>query len=321
MIRDLKQLICDPERVIPREALEDKYLSDTLNRLKGRADALVFALSTKEVSAVMSYASEHGIPVTPRGAGTNLVGSTVPGGGIILDLSRMNRILEIDPAFGGKDSLLFLAHWNDDPALLQTADRIVFCGDNEEETRRAVADLKRCFAVPGAVQARLSVPIEHVDCFGAADEIFTPELVMQEALSAYAVALNERYRKGNPGAPAWNELSDFARRSNLAAADHLQTKLRLLTQDSGRAASVSEALERFRHADGEARDRFRRIEHARWCRFHYLNGWRYAESRDNQMRLHPMLLPFDRLSAEEQAKDDNSWELLSVLQGGLVHEN
>ena len=45
----------------------------------------------------MSYASEHGIPVTPRGAGTNLVGSTVPGGGIILDLSRMNRILEIDP--------------------------------------------------------------------------------------------------------------------------------------------------------------------------------------------------------------------------------
>lgn len=97
MIRDLKQLICDPERVIPGEALEDKYLSDTLNRLKGRADALVFALSTKEVSAVMSYASEHGIPVTPRGAGTNLVGSTVPGGGIILDLSRMNRILEIDP--------------------------------------------------------------------------------------------------------------------------------------------------------------------------------------------------------------------------------
>ena len=36
--------------------------------------------------------------MTPRGAGTNLVGSTVPGGGIILDLSRMNRILDIDPA-------------------------------------------------------------------------------------------------------------------------------------------------------------------------------------------------------------------------------
>ena len=35
MIRDLKQLICDPERVIPGEALEDKYLSDTLNHAPG----------------------------------------------------------------------------------------------------------------------------------------------------------------------------------------------------------------------------------------------------------------------------------------------
>lgn len=35
--------------------------------------------------------------VTPRGAGTNLVGSTVPDhGGIVLDLSEMNRVLELD---------------------------------------------------------------------------------------------------------------------------------------------------------------------------------------------------------------------------------
>ena len=56
-----------------------------------------FPLSTEEVSGVLRYAHEHQIPVTPRGAGTNLVGSTVPlQGGIILDLSRMNRILELD---------------------------------------------------------------------------------------------------------------------------------------------------------------------------------------------------------------------------------
>lgn len=35
--------------------------------------------------------------LTPRGAGTNLVGSTVPDhGGIVLDLSEMNRVLELD---------------------------------------------------------------------------------------------------------------------------------------------------------------------------------------------------------------------------------
>lgn len=45
----------------------------------------------------MKYAYENNIPVTPRGAGTNLVGSTVPDhGGIVLDLSLMNHILEID---------------------------------------------------------------------------------------------------------------------------------------------------------------------------------------------------------------------------------
>lgn len=93
----LNCVIPDSERVIFNTNIEEKYLSDTLGRLRGRAEALVFPESTKEVSDIMKYAFEHGIPVTPRGAGTNLVGSTVPAdGGIVLDLSRMNRVLEID---------------------------------------------------------------------------------------------------------------------------------------------------------------------------------------------------------------------------------
>ena len=93
----LRCIIGDRERVVPGPSIDVKYLSDTLGRLKGQADALVFATSTQEVAAIMRYAWENGIAVTPRGAGTNLVGSTVPQkGGIILDLSRMNRVLEID---------------------------------------------------------------------------------------------------------------------------------------------------------------------------------------------------------------------------------
>ena len=96
MYEELLKIIGDPERVVVGD-IEEKYLSDQLGRLKGTAAALVFALSTEEVSGVMKLAWEKGIPVTPRGAGTNLVGSTVPRGeGIILDLSRMNRILEVD---------------------------------------------------------------------------------------------------------------------------------------------------------------------------------------------------------------------------------
>lgn len=92
----LHKIIGDKSRVIT-ENIEEKYLSDTLGRLKGSAAALVFVKSAEEVSAILRTAHERRIPVTPRGAGTNLVGSTVPGdGGIILDFSLMNRVLELD---------------------------------------------------------------------------------------------------------------------------------------------------------------------------------------------------------------------------------
>lgn len=92
----LYKIIGDEGRVIT-ENIEEKYLSDTLGRLKGSAAALVFVKSAEEVSAILRAAHERRIPVTPRGAGTNLVGSTVPeDGGIILDLSLMNRVLELD---------------------------------------------------------------------------------------------------------------------------------------------------------------------------------------------------------------------------------
>lgn len=96
-MRELYDIIRDKDRVL-LENIPEAALSDTLGRCRGTAQALVYPLSTEEVSAVMRFAWENRIPVTPRGAGTNLVGSTVPGGGIILDLSRMNRILDIDPA-------------------------------------------------------------------------------------------------------------------------------------------------------------------------------------------------------------------------------
>ena len=96
-INELKKIIQDESRVIFSENIEEKYLSDQLGRKKGNASALVFAVSTEEVSAVLRFANHNNIPVTPRGAGTNLVGSTVPhNGSIILDLSKMNHILEID---------------------------------------------------------------------------------------------------------------------------------------------------------------------------------------------------------------------------------
>ena len=64
-------------------------------------DAVVFAESTADVSAVLAFAQERNIPVTTRGAGVGYVGGCVPvHGGIALSVMRMNRILGMHPEDG-----------------------------------------------------------------------------------------------------------------------------------------------------------------------------------------------------------------------------
>jgi len=59
---------------------------------------VIWPLTTEEVSGILSFTTEQGIPVTPWGAGTSTEGNPVPTrGGLVLDMTRMNRILEIRP--------------------------------------------------------------------------------------------------------------------------------------------------------------------------------------------------------------------------------
>ena len=60
-------------------------------------DVVVFAESTADVSRVLAFANEHRVAVTTRGAGIGYVGGCVPvGGGIVLSVARMNRIIEVN---------------------------------------------------------------------------------------------------------------------------------------------------------------------------------------------------------------------------------
>jgi D-lactate dehydrogenase (cytochrome) len=61
-------------------------------------DVVVWPESTDDVVTVMETATEHGIPVTPYAAGTSLEGNPVPAeGGICLDVSRMDSIVDVRP--------------------------------------------------------------------------------------------------------------------------------------------------------------------------------------------------------------------------------
>ena len=96
-IKDIRNLIKDDDRVIYGDNINEDYSHDELGSVRKLPDLVVIALSTEDVADVMKYAYENTIPVTARGSGTGLVGACVPlMGGIIIDLSQMNRILEID---------------------------------------------------------------------------------------------------------------------------------------------------------------------------------------------------------------------------------
>lgn len=63
----------------------------------GMPDLAVQPVSTEEVASVMKICYDNTIPVTPRGAGTGLVGGAVPiHGGVLIDMTKMNKIISYD---------------------------------------------------------------------------------------------------------------------------------------------------------------------------------------------------------------------------------
>ena len=92
----LTDIIKDPQRVVLQNAIPPSHLTDGLQLKYGQADILVYPKTTAEVVEVVKFANAINLNITTRGAGTNLVGSTIPNGGIILDLSLMTNIVELD---------------------------------------------------------------------------------------------------------------------------------------------------------------------------------------------------------------------------------
>jgi len=97
LLRELSQIV-GPERLLtsPEDLVCYSYDASqpTLDQLPG---AVVDLLSAEEVAAILRLANRRGFKVVPRGSGTNLSGGTIPLlGGVVLNLARMNQIIEID---------------------------------------------------------------------------------------------------------------------------------------------------------------------------------------------------------------------------------
>ncbi len=234
----------------------------------------------------------------------------------------LDTVFAVNADSTDRDSLHFhSAPWNADAGLLKKADRILLCGDDFRENLTLLGELRTYFPTNAALHLLHGKPIPGETVFGMDSHIYTGELVMRCKLTQAARTMHQIYRSstGNT-APVWEQLSEFLRQSNIAAAEHLLTKTRLLLKEPSLSAvtadSCRRAYEKYRACTPEQKEACRNLEHRRWMVFHALYNWTYAPVRDNGARQHPLMIAYEQLSLQEQQKDDYAWEML----GGLAEK-
>jgi glycolate oxidase subunit GlcD len=90
-------------QVVPGRIVEDGLLAYSRDATESRGidarpDAVVQPEDVDEVVALVRWSDESRVPLVPRGGGTGFAGGAVPiNGGVVVDLSRMNRVLQFDP--------------------------------------------------------------------------------------------------------------------------------------------------------------------------------------------------------------------------------
>ena len=95
LIHELKGLL--GERLSVSQAVRDQHGHDESYHATAAPDAVAFARSTEEVSAIVKLAAKYGVPIIPFGTGTSLEGHVAAlHGGITIDLTQMNNVLEVN---------------------------------------------------------------------------------------------------------------------------------------------------------------------------------------------------------------------------------
>ncbi len=90
--------LVSPDRFSTGQSNRELHLHDISPHQGTLPAGIIWPESTEEVARILTWAYERDVPVTPWGAGTSTEGNPVPTrGGLVVDMTRMNRILEIRP--------------------------------------------------------------------------------------------------------------------------------------------------------------------------------------------------------------------------------
>ncbi len=239
---------------------------------------------------------------------------------------RLGEVFSVNEESERGDSLIFHDEfWGEQPELLERADRIIICDDNEMDGWNIFWKMSNYYKIQGRIDLRNSRKAPGVSYFGTNEEIYTPDEIMRTRLNKAAVTINEIFRRSvSYETLSWEELDDFHRQSKIAAADHLCMKLRILLEDETITEYTADVLkEAYRkycrtRLDEDVKDMYRRLDHMRWLRFYVFYNWSCGRKRDDTARQHPMLCAYEKLTPEQKKERDAAWEILGNLSEEFV---
>ena len=213
--------------------------------------------------------------------------------------------------------------WYDSLELMEQAELLIVLRQAEQPSLvqdLLSATLRREIDVFSAEEPALALLAqqERLRRFPWRREAMDVRLLFEDTMYRRAKRINLRYAHLYQGVEEtaenmeaeWGRLDSFTRYSNVSSADYHEIRLKLLAAQglSGRAEELS----------AEDLELLAELEHIRWCRYHYLNNWRFGRPEDGRAkdpvrRLHALLIPYDKLPEAEKEKDrENIRVLLSV---------
>ena len=94
-IENLRGMIANPDRFVTE--VTEHWDHDQLKTVRAMPELVIQPTTNEEVQQVVKYASDHKLPLVPRGNSTGLMGANLTvHGGISLDMVKMNKILELN---------------------------------------------------------------------------------------------------------------------------------------------------------------------------------------------------------------------------------
>lgn len=198
--------------------------------------------------------------------------------------------------------------------ILEEADYIIVSQGSTIELLQSLC--KRCersniyYYSPNGGDWTEYIKRDRLFAFGKDCDVYSNEHIRTDKLYEAAKKLHYSYlnpstdRNGQPDTQfakemeaEWKKLDGFTKGSNISAGDYQDVIRELNTGNAGK------------DGDGQLEE-YAELEHIRWCRYHFLNGWRYGvpetgKAKDVERKIHKCLCPYSELPDGEKEKDRN----------------